>query len=79
MLGYIVQAINIVENTEKIDELQRELLIDVTIGDMSLVCDDGKGFSRYQCLYQANYSFSLELTHMFYDFSDVMQRTKDNK
>jgi hypothetical protein len=74
MLGYIVQTMNIGENTDKIDKLQRELLVNVTIGDMSFVCDNGEGFSRYQCLYlyHANGTIGVELTHLFYDFSDVV-------
>jgi hypothetical protein len=72
MLGYIVKAKNVGENMKKIDNLQRTLLAEVTIGDMSLVCDNGEGFSRYQCSYQANATISVELTHLFYDFSDVV-------
>jgi len=73
MLGYIVQAINIVENTSKIDDLQRKLLIDVTISEMESVYNDGKCFSRYKCLYKAENNLNVELIHLFYDFSDVMQ------
>ena len=73
MLGYIVQAINVGENTDKIDKLQHELLVGVTIGDMKHVRDDGTGFYRYHCLYEANGDYSVELAHLFYDFSDVMQ------
>ena len=72
MLGYIVQAINISENASEIDDFQRELLIGVTISEMKSVCDDGKGFSCYQCLYQADGDLNVELAHLFYDFSDVI-------
>jgi len=72
MLGYIVQSINISQNTEKIDELQRKLLTGVTIGEMELICDD-EGFSHYQCLYQNGSNLYVELTHLFYDFSEVMR------
>jgi len=72
MLGYVVQAIDISENAEQVDKLQRNLLVDFTIGDMELACEDGRGFSRYQCLYQAHGDLNVELTHLFYDFSDVI-------
>ncbi|MCL2695084.1 MAG: hypothetical protein FWE69_02025 [Clostridiales bacterium] len=73
MLGYIVvQSVNIDENTKNIDNLQRNLLADVTIGKMQLVDDDRKGFSRYQCSYQSNDNHNIELTHLFCDFSDVV-------
>ena len=72
MLGYVVQTINVCENTKKIDKLQRELFTDVTISEMRLVCDDEKGFNHYQCLYQTSCDLNVEITHLFYDFSDVM-------
>ena len=73
MLGYIVQAINVSENTQEIDKLQRKLLTDVTIGEMKCVNNDNKGFMQYKCLYQAGNQLEIELAHLFYDFSDVMQ------
>ena len=72
MLGYIVQAITVGANIDKIDKLQRKLLIGVTIGNMCLVYEDGKGFYRYQCLYQSKNNLNVELSHLFYDFSDVV-------
>jgi hypothetical protein len=73
MLGYIIQAINVRENAAKIDKLQHEMLINVTIDEMKLVCDDGKCFNRYKCSYQADGDLNIDLTHLFYDFSDVMR------
>jgi len=72
MLGYVVQAINISENTNKIDDCQRKMLTDVVIGNMVLVCDNIDGFSNYRCSYQMNDS-EIELTHLFYDFSSVAE------
>lgn len=72
MLGYIVQAILVGENTRKIDELQRKILSGVAIDDMMLVCDNDEGFSRYQCRYQPEGITAIELTHLFYDLSDVI-------
>jgi len=73
MLGYVVQTIDISENARRIDKFQRELLVEVRIGGMRLVCDDGEGFSHYQCMYEANNNLNVELAHLFYDFSDVMR------
>ena len=72
MLGYIVQAINVSENAKKIDKLQRELLVDVMIGEMRTVCDGRSGFSYYRCVYQSYGKTNVELAHLFYDFSDVI-------
>jgi len=73
MLGYIVQVIDVRENTKKIDKLQREMLTSVMISEMEHICDDGEDFNRYQCLYQADSNLSVELTHIFYDFSEVVK------
>lgn len=72
MLGYIVQGILVCENTRKIDELQREILSDITINNMMLISDNDDGFSRYQCRYHPKGIKAVELTHLFYDLSDVI-------
>jgi len=69
MLGYVVRDIDVSRNTEEIDKLQHKLLVGTMVGSMSLICDDGKGFSHYQCSYQ---NLNIELTHLFYNFSDVI-------
>ena len=75
MLGYIVKAINgISENTKKIDDIQRELLAGVQISEMQFVSDDGKGFTRYHCTYQGKDIIDVELAHLFYDFSSVVDK-----
>jgi hypothetical protein len=76
MLGYIVKTINVIQNVRTIDKLQHELLFNISIGKMRFVCDDGKDFSRYQCLYKTDNKFSVELTHLFYDFSEVILANK---
>jgi len=73
MLGYIVKAISdISKNTKKIDNIQRKLLVGIQIGEMQLVSDERKDFSRYHCIYQADNNLNVELTHLLYDFSDVV-------
>ena len=72
MLGYIVKAMNVCENTEKIERFQRELLCGVKVGKMDFECEKN-GFSRYKCFYRADGNLHVELTHLFYDFSGAMQ------
>jgi hypothetical protein len=72
MLGYIVQTINIAENTRKIDCIQREILAGIAIGNMAVVCVDGD-FSHYKCAYQQSDAPEIELAHLFFDFSDVIK------
>jgi hypothetical protein len=76
MLGYVVQTIKIAENTVKIDSIQRNVLVGITIGKMELVCDDGKGFSHHKCTYQSFGTPEIELAHLFYDFSSVISENK---
>ncbi len=73
MFGYVVQAINIPENTAKIDQLQGELLIGVISGNILLVNNESAEFYQYSCLYQSGTIDSIELDYLFYDFSCVIQ------
>jgi hypothetical protein len=72
MFGYVVQTVNVAENTAKIDCIQREILTGVTIGEMELICDDRESFSHHKCTYQGFDAPKIELAHLFYDFSDVV-------
>ena len=75
MLGYVVTALgNVSENTKKIDEIQREMLVGIEIGEMQLMHEDGKGFSHHQCTYKVNGLVDIELAHLFYDFSNAMEK-----
>lgn len=72
MLGYVVKSINVSENTAKIDNIQRNCLADIEVSAMEAVCESADGFSRYQCIYKST-NANIELTHLFYDFSDVVE------
>lgn len=72
MLGYIIQSIDVIENTNKIDGYQRKMLTDVTVGEMVFICNNVDGFSNYQCSYWMN-GAEIELAHLFYDFSSVVE------
>lgn len=75
MFGYVVKAIDIPDNTVKIDQLQGELLVGVLSGRFSLVSNESAEFYHYSCEYKfitINTIESIELAHLFYDFSGVI-------
>lgn len=73
MFGYVVKAIDIPDNTVKIDQLQGELLAGVLPGKFLLVSNESTEFYYYSCEYQSDTIDSIELAHLFYDFSSVIQ------
>lgn len=73
MFGYVVQAIDIPDNTVKIGQLQGELLVGVLSGKFLLVSNESAEFYHYSCEYQSDTIDSIELAHLFYDFSGVIQ------
>ena len=73
MFGYVVQAIDIPENIVKINQLQGELLVGVLSGEFLLVNNESTEFYHYSCQYQSGTTDSIELAHLFYDFSGVIQ------
>jgi hypothetical protein len=73
MFGYVVQAIDIPDNTVKIDQLQGELLVGVLSAKFLLVRNESAEFYYYSCEYQSNTINSIELAHLLYDFSGVIQ------
>lgn len=75
MFGYVVQAIDIAENAAKIDQLQGELLVGVLPGKFLLVDNTSAEFYHYSCQYQYEINDSIELAHLFYDFSAVTQNS----
>jgi len=75
MFGYIVHAINIEENATKIEQLQGELLKEVLPGKLLLVDRTSSEFYYYSCQYQYSITDGIELAHLFYDFSAVIQNS----
>ena len=73
MFGYVVKAIDIPNNTVKINQLQGELLIEVLSEKFLLVSNENTEFYHYSCIYQSDTIGRIELAHLFYDFSDVVQ------
>jgi len=68
MFGYVVQAIDIPKNAEKIKDLQSQILGNVTTGKFLLLCHDAADYYVYSCLYQSG-GQNIELRHLFCDFS----------
>lgn len=75
MFGYVVQAIDIAENAAKIDQLQSKLLVGVLSGKFLLIDNTSKEFYQYSCQYKYGITDSIELAHLFYDFSGVMDNS----
>ena len=73
MFGYVVQAIDIPKNTEKIGALQASLLNGVTVNAFILVQNEDYQSFVYSCGYASEHIRHIELKHIFYDFADVIQ------
>jgi len=73
MFGYVVQAIDIPKNTEKIGALQASLLNGVTVNAFILVQNEDSQYFVYSCGYTSEHIRHIELKHIFYDFADVIQ------
>jgi len=74
MFAYVVQAIDISENAEKIEAIQKAFLIGVDIGDFS-VLQTNSDFAEYSCDYSSSAIEKIELRHLFFDFSDVVNKS----
>ena len=72
MFGYVVEPLDIPENTKKIEGLQKSLLKRTAVGGFALVESCNPEHYIYKCQYQSGGS-SIELSHLFYNFSDVIR------
>lgn len=72
MFGYVVKAINIPDNITKIEKLQNKLLTTVQTGEFIFVESENNEFYHYSCVYQSAVINLIELAHIFYDFSDII-------
>ncbi len=71
MFGYIVKAIDIPQNTIKIEELQNKLLDKVAASGFVLENSFDSEYYVYSCQYQSE-TDCIELSHLFYNFADVV-------
>lgn len=74
MFGYVVQTIDIPKNTEKIGALQTSLLNGVTVDSFILVQNEDSQAFVYSCGYASEHIRHIELMHLFFDFTDVIQQ-----
>ncbi|MEG2012873.1 MAG: hypothetical protein RR063_06670 [Anaerovoracaceae bacterium] len=72
MFGYVVQAIDISENADKIDKLQRYLLKGATASPFLLKRNESSQSYVYVCRYVATDLGQIELSHLFFDFTSVI-------
>ena len=72
MFGYVVQAIDISANTTKIEDLQNQILKNGAAKKFFLLCCESSNYYLYSCQYQSDEK-NIELKHLFYNFSSVIQ------
>ncbi|MBU7006875.1 hypothetical protein [Phosphitispora fastidiosa] len=72
MFGYVVRAIDITENADKIDKLQGSLLKGATASQFTLMQNENSQYYVYACVYVAPDIGQIELNHLFFDFADVI-------
>ena len=74
MFGYVVESIVIPDNTEKIDCLQCTLLTGAVASKFVLHNSDNSQYYDYKCNYVSENIGKIILSHLFFDFSDVICR-----
>ena len=72
MFGYVVKAIDVLQNVDEIEKFQKTLLEGVVAGNMLLIENNGSEHYVCECHYTASEE-PLDLTHLFFDFSTVMR------
>ena len=74
MFGYVVQTIDISKNADKIDKLQCSLLEEATASPFVLRQNEISQCYVYACEYIAAHIGRIELSHLFFDFTDAICR-----
>jgi hypothetical protein len=72
MFGYLVEIINIPDNTDKISKLQDSLLKEVTVKEFVLQQNDDSQYYLYLCEYISKYIGQVELSHLFFNLADAI-------
>ena len=73
MFGYVVQAIDIPNNSDKIDKLQASILKEATATGFVLKQNDDSRYYVYACEYVSVHTERIELHHLFFDFASVIK------
>jgi len=72
MFGYVVKAIDVSDNADKIDKLQYSLLQEVTTSKFVLKQNDESQYCVYTCEYFSAYVGKIELSHLFFNLTDAI-------
>jgi hypothetical protein len=72
MFGYVVRAIDVSDNADKIDKLQHSLLKKLTITNFVLKQNDNSQYYVYTCDYSCACIGRIELSHLFFNLSNAI-------
>jgi len=72
MFGYVVKAIGISDNADKIDKLQYSLLKEVTTTRFVLKQNDDSQYYVCACEYFSAHIGQIELSHLFFNLTDAI-------
>lgn len=74
MFAYVVENIDIPSTADNIDRLQRTLLNGATASNFVLIQSDAALYYVYRCGYFSNSMGQVELSHLFFDFTDAVYK-----
>jgi len=74
MFGYVVQALVIPNNADEIDKLQSSFLKEATASNFVLKQSNAPQCYVYKCEYVSTSIGQVELSHLFFDFADVIYK-----
>jgi len=73
MFGFVVKAINIIDNCAKIDDIQQLELKDYILDSLQKIDGSGPDYYLYLSKYKTIEANPLELHHVFFDFSSIIK------
>jgi hypothetical protein len=73
MFGYVVQTLDIPNNTDQIDKLQSSLLNEATATKFVLKQNYDSQSYVYVCEYVSHIG-RIELSHLFFDFANAIRK-----
>ncbi len=73
MFGFVVKAINIIDNCVKIEDIQQLELKDYILDSLQKIDGSGPDYYFYLSKYKTVEANPLELHHMFFDFSSIIK------
>ena len=71
MFGFVVKQIDIFNNAQKINEIQKQILLTKISRELSLVASIKDLYYTYSNSYNLNIG-NLEMRHIFYNFSEII-------